>query len=120
MVDIMATGVGDSFDEVLLQGIEIEVGETLEVVARAVTLGVELNRQGDYDAASHALKATAKKIRAYAGKDPELRQIVDGLMAESEMFGRVMQERSRKEHFAMSSHAMQSRDAVGKARRVRG
>jgi len=42
MVDIMATDVGDSFDEVLLQGIESEVGETLEVVARAVTLEVEL------------------------------------------------------------------------------
>jgi len=88
--------------------------------ARARRRAVELNRQGDYDAASHALKATARKIRAYAGKDPGLRQIVDGLMAESEMFGRVMFERTRKEHFAMSSHALQSRDAVGKARRVRG
>ena len=86
--------------------------------ARARRRAVELNRQGDYDAASHALKATARKIRAYAGKDAELRQIVDGLMAESEMFGQVMFERTRKEHFAMSSHALQSRDMEGRARRT--
>jgi hypothetical protein len=34
------------------------------------------------------------------------------------MFGRVMQERSRKEHFAMSANLMRSRDVAGKARRA--
>lgn len=85
--------------------------------ARARRRAVELNRHGDYDAASHALKVTGKKIRAYAGNDSELRQIVDGLRTESEMFGRVMHERTRKEHYAMSANMLHSRDMAGKARR---
>ena len=52
--------------------------------ARARQRAVELNRRGDYQAASEDLKATAKKIRGYAGSDPELRAIVDGLLAEAE------------------------------------
>ena len=78
---------------------------------------MELNRQGDFDGASYALKATAKRIRSYAGSDPELRAIADGLLAEAEMFGRVMLERSRKEHYARSHYEMQSRSWEGKARR---
>lgn len=78
---------------------------------------MELNRRGDYEAASDALNATARKIRAYAGKDQDLEATVDGLMRESEMFGMVMRERTRKEQFAMSANMLQSRDAVGRARR---
>ncbi len=85
--------------------------------ARARRRAVELNRRGDYEAASDALKATARKIRAYAGKDQELGATVDVLARESEMFGRVMHERTRKVHFATSANLMQSRDAAGRARR---
>jgi hypothetical protein len=46
-----------------------------------------------------------------------LRGIVDALMAESEQFHRVMEERVRKERYAMSSHHLRSRDVQGKALR---
>ena len=85
--------------------------------ARARQRAVERNRRGDYKAASEDLKATAKKIRGYAGSDPELRAIVDGLNAEADLFGRVMPERSRKEAYAMSANLMRSRDVQGRARR---
>lgn len=85
--------------------------------ARARRAAVVLNRDGDYDRARDALRATARKIRGYAGKDPVLRRIVDELSAESEQFYRVMAERTRKQHYAMSSHRLRSRDIEGKAQR---
>ena len=85
--------------------------------ARARQRAVELNRRGDYVAASGELKATARKIRTYAGQDPELGVIIDGLLREAEMFGQVMFERDRKMRYTMSAHAMQSRDVMGQARR---
>ena len=85
--------------------------------ARARQRAVELNRRGDYAAASDELKATARKIRGYAGLDPELGAIVDGLLREAETFGHVMVERDRKMRYAMSAYEMRSRDVMGQARR---
>ena len=88
-------------------------------VARARQEAVRLNRAGDYLAARRALEATAKRIRAYAGHDPELRAIVNELMREVEQFQQPMPERSLKDAYASSSYAMQSRAADGKARKSR-
>jgi Mg-chelatase subunit ChlD len=88
--------------------------------ARARRVAVSLNRDGDFDRAREALQATARKIRGYAGDDAVLRGIVDALMRESEQFHRVMEERLRKEHYAMSSHHLRSRDIQGKALRRMG
>ena len=98
---------------------ELEVDRLVANVfaARARRDAVDLNRRGDYEAAGRALKSTARKISAYAGHDRELRTIVDGLMQEAELFGQVMMERTRKEHYALSSNLMRSRDLEGKARR---
>jgi hypothetical protein len=85
--------------------------------ARARQLAVDLNRRADYQVASEAFRATARKIRSYAGSDAELRAIADGLLAEAETFGHVMPERSRKEAYAMSANLMGSRDLRGRARR---
>ena len=85
--------------------------------ARARQAAVQLNRAGDFAAARRALEATARKIRSYAGRDPELRAIADELMAEAERFEHDMLERDRKVAFAASSYAMQSRAVDGRARR---
>jgi Ca-activated chloride channel family protein len=85
--------------------------------ARARTAAVELNRRGDYLAASDALKATARKIRGYAGGDPELGAIISALLQEAEAFGQVMFEPQRKAVFASNAYALRSRDIQGKARR---
>ncbi len=41
--------------------------------ARARQEAVGRNRHGDYDGARHLVEATARRIRGYAGRDPELR-----------------------------------------------
>lgn len=96
-----------------------EVDRTVAGVfaARARQRAVELNRRGDFQAASEALMATAKKIRSYAGRDAELGAIVEGLLREAETFGRFMEERSRKMHYASSAYELRSREATGMARR---
>jgi Ca-activated chloride channel homolog len=84
--------------------------------ARARREAVRLNRLGDYHAARQVLEGTARRIRSYAGHDPELRAIVDELMGELGLFQQAMPERARKESFARSSYEMQSRSVEGRAR----
>jgi Ca-activated chloride channel family protein len=83
--------------------------------ARARQEAVALNRAGDYKAAQHAIAGTARRIRKYAGHDPELRTIVENLEVEEPSFQRVMPEMARKMAYAASSYAMNSRTPVGKA-----
>jgi len=88
-------------------------------VARARREAVRLNRAGDFTAARGALEATARRIKGYAGRDPELREIVMELMGEVETFRHAMPERQRKEAYAASAYAMQSRAPDGAARTAR-
>lgn len=85
--------------------------------ARARQEAVRRNKSGEYEAARHVLEATARRIRSYAGSDPELRAIADGLLQEGESFRHAMPARALKEAYAQSSYEMQSRSVEGKARR---
>lgn len=87
--------------------------------ARARQEAVRLNRMGEFDAARATLEATARRIRGYAGRDVELRRIADELLAEAGMFVGALPERYRKERFAASHYALQSRTAQGAAIRTR-
>jgi Ca-activated chloride channel family protein len=83
--------------------------------ARARQEAVGLNRHGDYNGARHVVEATARRIRAYAGRDPELRAILGELEGELQMFAAPMMEMDRKHAYASSSYLMNSRMANGKA-----
>jgi hypothetical protein len=83
--------------------------------ARARQDAVAKNRQGDYVGARHAVEATARRIRGYAGRDSELRAIVSAMEAETQRYAAPMPEMSRKMAFASSHYSMRSRDETGKA-----
>ncbi len=83
--------------------------------ARARQEAVGLNRHGDYNGARHIVEATARRIRGYAGRDPELRAILGELEGELQMFAAPMMEMDRKHAYASSSYRMSSRMADGKA-----
>ena len=83
--------------------------------ARARQEAVGLNRHGDYNGARHVVEATARRIRSYAGRDPELRAILGELEGELQMFAAPMMEMDRKHAYASSSYLMNSRMADGKA-----
>jgi Mg-chelatase subunit ChlD len=85
--------------------------------ARARQEAVRRNRAGDYRGARTILEATARRIRSYAGDDPELRRIVDELLREAETFEQAMPERTRKVAYAQSAYRLQSRTSEGAALR---
>ena len=83
--------------------------------ARARQEAVRRNREGDFRAARRALAATAERIRRYAGRDPEMRSLIDALEGEEQVFAAPMAEHSRKQaHFA-SANLLRSRDASGRS-----
>jgi len=76
---------------------------------------LELNQTGRYDEARRLLERVARKIAAYAGDDPELRQLVVALRAESEDYGAHMEAmEAKRRHFA-SYNVQHRRMADGKA-----
>lgn len=82
---------------------------------RARQEAVSMNRAGDYEAARRAVEATAKRIRRYAGRDPDLRAVVDGLESEVDQFQAPMAAPALKVAYASASYAMRSRAFDGKA-----
>jgi Ca-activated chloride channel family protein len=85
--------------------------------ARARAEALELNRQGNFDAARARLERTARRIVASAGDDAELTALAEELLADvpqHEAFIDAME--MKKRHFATYS-VMRSRTADGKARR---
>ncbi len=80
---------------------------------RALRDVVAFNRRGDLDEARHLLRAVAKRIRGYAGRDEILRGIVDELEREAERWSVMQAEGTRKMRFADSSYSMKSRMAAG-------
>jgi Ca-activated chloride channel family protein len=85
--------------------------------ARARQEAVGRNRSGDYDGARQAVEATARRIRGYTGRDPELRAILADLEGQVQEFTAPMPEMSRKQMYASSSYALRSREPDGRAMR---
>lgn len=86
--------------------------------ARVRQEAVALNRRGDYRAASRALIAVARRIRGYAGDDPELNDLVRRLEREAQEFSVDMPELSRKTVFYASANVAMMRSPEGRARRT--
>ena len=61
------------------------------------------------------MEATARRIRGYAGRDPELREIVVELERQLQEFAAPMMEMNRKDIYARSSYQMRSRMENGTA-----
>jgi len=79
---------------------------------------VERNREGDLEAAHRGLRATARRIREYAGDDQRLRALVDELEAEAESYGSRSFGAMELKQAAFSNYAASmSREPSGKARR---
>ena len=64
--------------------------------ARARQEAVGRNRHGDFDGARHAVEATARRIRGYAGRDAELRAILAELEGAVQELAVPMREMERK------------------------
>ena len=85
--------------------------------ARARAEALELNRQGQYDAARALLEQTARGILAYAGDDDELKALAAELMADASEHQQFMGAMEMKKRHYASYSVMRNRALDGKARR---
>jgi len=76
-----------------------------------------LNRQRDFAAADQVVAGVARRIRAYAGDDPELRRLVEELARERVQVSAPMPAMALKEMHYQSSYAQRGRDVQGRARK---
>lgn len=83
--------------------------------ARARQEAVGRNRVGDYTGARHVLDATAKRIRAYANGDAALRELVDSMVHEEQVFAAPMVEPARKQAHYAAANLLRSRDSQGRS-----
>lgn len=86
--------------------------------ARARAEAVERSQRADHKGAEKVLRATAKRIRKYAGDDVELLRIADELEREVERFSEQMSAYELKLEYYRSSSGMRGKDEWGKSRRA--
>jgi len=86
--------------------------------ARARAEAVDRNRDGDLEGARRVLRATAKRIRGYAGTDRELLALAEELERDSERYSETVLSSARlKEDAYLNFAVARSRATDGKARR---
>jgi hypothetical protein len=83
--------------------------------ARARQEATQLNRSGQFPAAQAALSAVAKRIRSYAGRDKEMRQLIEELDGEFQAFAQPMAPAALKEMHFRSYASAKYRMPDGKA-----
>lgn len=86
--------------------------------ARARAEAVDRNREGDLEGARRVLRATAQRIRSYAGRDAALVELARELERDAERYSEVVLSASELKADAYLNYAVaRSRAADGKARR---
>jgi hypothetical protein len=85
--------------------------------AKAAQDALELNRDGDYDAARRKLEACGRRIAEYAGDDPELLAILEMLKDKGKRFSQVMQAQARKAQYSYENASLKSRPSAPRSTR---
>lgn len=93
--------------------VEVDRAVARIFAARARQEAVAANRLGDFRRARQVLEGTAQRIRHYAGRDRELRRIVEELERELYAFTRPMAEDDRKSAFAGANYSARCRSVHG-------
>jgi len=99
--------------------VEVDRVVARQFAARARLEAVRDNKAGDFDDAQRALRGVARRIRGYAGRDRELRDLVHELEGEADRFARPMAPAMLKEAHFSSVNALRSRMPSGEAMRRR-
>jgi Ca-activated chloride channel homolog len=86
--------------------------------ARARAEAVEHNRRGAWKAAERVLRATARRIREYAGDDSEMLAMADRLEREVAQFAAYMPAMEIKRQYFSQSAAMLSKNDLGQSIRA--
>jgi Ca-activated chloride channel family protein len=113
------TWADDGANDAQLRDADVDRAVARQFAARARQEAVATNRAGDFEGARRVLEGTAKRVRKYAGRDPELRALIVELEGEATRFAAPMPAALLKRvHFA-SANVARSRDVLGRANRNR-
>lgn len=82
---------------------------------RAKQEAVRLNREGRFQEAGRALDGVRKRVAAYAGSDPQLREIIAELHQEAPVYAAAMPEMARKQRYFASSNLSRMRTVEGRS-----
>ncbi|HUR15687.1 MAG TPA: VWA domain-containing protein [Candidatus Limnocylindrales bacterium] len=85
--------------------------------SRARQEATSLNHAGDYGRAAAALTSVAKRIRSYAGRDTEMRNLIASLDADAQQLAAPMPPAALKEMHFRSYRSAKTRDEMGRAMR---
>src|SRR4051794_33382085 len=97
--------------------VEVDRAVARIFAARARQEATALNRAGDYHEANRVLGAVAKRIRSYAGRDTQIRDVIAELERDAAEVAAPMPAAALKEMHYASYRRMNSRDIDGKALR---
>jgi len=102
-----------------MQERDVEVDRAVARVFAAVARqeASQLNRRGDYPAAQAALAAVAKRIRGYAGRDPEMHGVIAQLESDATTLAAPMAPAAAKQMYFASYTQARMRAPDGKAMR---
>lgn len=101
------------------QSRDIEVDRIVarQFAARARLEAVRDNKAGEFERAQRSLKKTASRIRDYAGRDPEMRDLAISLEDEADRYAVPVAPAMLKEAHFLSTNVRASRMASGQAMR---
>jgi Ca-activated chloride channel family protein len=106
-------------NDVQPRDVEVDRAVARVFAARARQEATALNRAGNYDGARLALAGVAKRIRTYAGRDPEMRTLVSELETRVAEVAAPMPEAARKDMYFQSYATAKFRSVEGKALRAK-
>jgi Ca-activated chloride channel family protein len=82
---------------------------------RARQEAVRLNRDGRYEEARRVLEGVRRRVAAYAGSDPVLKQLTGELHEEAPLYAAAMPEMARKQRHFAASVSLRKRTAEGRS-----
>ena len=109
------TWADDRANDTQPRDVDVDRAVARQFAARARQEAVARNRRGDFTDARAILDATAKRIRRYAGHDPELREMVAELEAQGDAFAVPVSAPMLKQAYYQSANLARSRDASGRS-----
>lgn len=98
---------------------DVDRAVALQFAAKARQEAVELNKAGQYRTASDRLASVGRRIRGYAGSDPELIRLAEELDEQGVAYAAPVAPGMLKQHHFASANVRRSRDASGGVRRER-
>jgi Ca-activated chloride channel family protein len=100
------------------RNVEVDRAVATQFAARARAEATEANRHGDFGRARRVLEGTARRIRSYAGRDPNLVEMARALRDEVAVYSDAMSPMALKMSFYVAESALRDRDTSGRAKRT--